>query len=255
MFGRRTAVVATSMLLLANAPLASAQMGEPFDAASLDNALKGMRVYKARMTDIVAMRVQYLNLQNRRNDATDKGTKDVETHQSNQSKFRDCLHEKLAGDPARMQKMQEKVMSLASNPAAMQKYSEASQAMSNAAMKGDTVAMAKASAEMMKALGIDLKADTVAATAACGGAPKRPASVVEIEQLERQADSLTIRLRRAEIAAEGDAARAAGVAPSRFAEMRERLATYSGRPGLFQGKEADLLAAHKAEIVALTKVQ
>jgi hypothetical protein len=154
-----------------------------------------------------------------------------------------------------MQKMQEKVMGLASNPAAMQKYADASQAMSAAAQKGDTVAMAKASEEMMKALGFDLKADTVAATAACGGAPKRPAVVTEIETLERQADSLAMRLRRAETAADGDAARAASVAPSRFAEMRERLVTYANKPSFITGKEADLLAAHKAEIVALTKLQ
>jgi hypothetical protein len=250
MFGRWSSTVAAA-LLLATGTSASAQMGEPFDAASLDKALAGMRVYKARMTDIVAMRVQYLNVQNRRSEATDKSAKDVEAYQNKQNEFRDCLHGKLANNPAQTQKM----MAMASNPTAMQKYSEAIQAASAAAQKGDTVAMAKATAEAMKALGVDLKADSVAATAACGGAPKRPASVTEIEQLERQSDSLAIRVRRAETAAEGDAARAAGVAPSRFAEMRERLTTYANRPGFFQGKEAELLAPHKAEIVALAKVQ
>jgi hypothetical protein len=255
MFARWSLVAVTSTLLFASASPAQNQMGEPFDAASLDNALKGMRVYNARMTDIAAMRVQHLNLQNRRYDAGSKAEKDVNAWQATQSKFRECLHGKLGNDPARMQKMQEKVMALASNPAAMQKYAEAGQAVSAAAAKGDTIAMAKASADMMKALGFDLKADTVAATSACGGAPRRPPAVAEIEQLERQADSLTIRLRRAENAADGDAARAAGVAPSRFAEMRERLFTYAARPSFFQGKEAGLLAARKTEITALTKVQ
>jgi hypothetical protein len=255
MLGRWTSIIAASALLT-GAPAAHAQMGDPFDAASLDNALKGMRLYKSRMTDIVAMRVQYLNVQNRRSEAGSKGENDVNAYHQKQETFRECLRGKLSfNDPAFMQKMQEKVMGLASNPAAMQKYADASQAMSAAAQKGDTAAMAKASTEMMKSLGLDLKADTVAATASCGGVPKRPAVVAEIEQLERQADSLTIRLRRAETAADGDAARAAGVAPSRFAEMRERLATYASRPALFQGKEADLLAAHKTEIVALTKTQ
>jgi hypothetical protein len=147
------------------------------------------------------------------------------------------------------------MMSLANNPTVMQKYAEASQAASNAAMKGDTTAMKKATADMMKVLGFDLHADTVAATAACGGAPKAPAAVAEVETLERQADSLTVKLRRAENAAEGDAALAAGVVPARFAQMRERLETYANKPGFFTGKEAEVLAAHKAEIIALTKTE
>jgi hypothetical protein len=253
MFGRWSSLVAVSTLLVVCAPQATAQMGEPFDAVSLDNALKGMRVYKARMTDIVALRVQYLNVQNRRSEAADKGARDVEVYQENQNKFRDCLHEKLQAGMGR--KVQEKMMSISNNPAAIQKYTDALNAASAAAAKGDTAALARANADMMKAIGIDFKADTVAATATCGGAPKRPASIVEIEQLDRQSDSLAIRVRRAETAADGDASRAASVAPSRFAEMRERLTNYANRPGSFQGKEADLLAAHKAEIVALTKVQ
>lgn len=255
MFVRRAVLVAASTLVTAFASSAAAQMGDPFDAASLENALKGMRVYKARMTDIVAMRVQYINLQNRRSDAHTKGEREINAFEGTQSKFRGCLGDKLSNDPARMQKMQEKVMSLANNPTAMQKYAEASQAASAAAMKGDTAAMAKASAELFKVLGLDLKADTVAATAACGGAPKRPAAVAEVEQLEKQADSLTIRLRRAENAAEGDAARAAGVTPSRFAEMRERLLTFAGSSAPFKGADAALLASRRAEITALMKDQ
>jgi hypothetical protein len=258
MLARQFRLIAITAGLIAYTGAAAAQMGDPFDAASLENAIKGMRVYKARMSEIVSMRVQYLNIQNRRSEAQTKGEREIEAYQKSQSAHRECVREKLdklKNDPARMQKMQEKIMGLASNPAAMQKYAEASQAASAAAMKGDTAAMTKASAELFKVLGMDPKADTVAATTACGAAPKRPASVTEIEQLEKQADSLTIRLRRAETAADGDAARAAGVAPSRFAEMRERLATYVSRPTMFKAPESDLLAARKAEIVSLTKEQ
>jgi hypothetical protein len=253
MFARWSTIAGTTALLC-TATAAQSSLGTPFDAASLESALKGMRVYKARMTEIVGMRVQYLNLQSRRSEAQSGAQSDIVAYDGAQSKFRECISKKL-NDPAKMQKMQEKVMSLASNPDAMQKYADASQAMSNAATKGDTAAIARATADMMKALGVDLKADTAAAASACGGAPRRPPSIVQIETLERQADSVTIRLRRAETAADADAARAAGVSPSRFAEMRERLTTFANRPAFFQGKEADLLAAHKAEIVSLTKLE
>lgn len=250
MFARLTSV----MLFTVCASVSGAQMGPAFDAASLDNALKGMRVYKARMTEIVAMRVQFMNVQNHRSDAQTKGEKEIQAYENRQNQYRECLSEKLHGnDQAKAAKMQEKVMGMMSNAAAMQKYSELGQAVATAAQKGDTAAMYKANLELMKFLGMDPKADSAAAATACGGTPKRPQSVIDVEQLERQADSITIKLRRAENAAEGDASRAAGVAPSRFAEMRERLTTYANNPSQFTGAEAALLLAHKAEIVALTK--
>lgn len=235
---------------------AFAQVSQPFDAATLDQALKGLRVYHARMTEIVAMRVQYLNAQNRRSQAGDKSQAEVDAYDNAKSKFDNCVSSKLnAQDPAKMAKMQEKVMAAMTNPANAQKYAELNQAMATAAGKGDTTAMKKATADLMKLIGMDPKADTVAAMSACAPAPRIPTAVAELKSLDHQVDSISVRLRKAENAVETEAAAAAGVTPTRFAQMRERLEMYVNKPSGFTGVEATILAAHKAEIATLTKQQ
>jgi hypothetical protein len=248
----RTLFAAGVAAALVTAP-AGAQ-GDAFDAASLESAIKGMRVYKARLADLAAMRVQYLNLQSRRADLSEKNAEQITAFTNRDGEYRECVATKLSeGKREKAQEMHRKVMSLASDPATLQKYTDANQRYLDAATKGDTAAANKALAEMMKLLGFDAKADTAAARAACGAAPRPPVVVAEIERMEKQTDTLAVRIRRAETAADEDGARAAGVSAVRFAQMRERLLSFAQNPGSFTGAEAALLAPRKAEIVELMK--
>ena len=111
----------------------------------------------------------------------------------------------------------------------------------------------KLSAQQEKLLGVDMKADTTAAEARCGKLPPPPAAIAEIERLRKQNEDVNRRLRSAESSADVDGARAAGVQPARFQQMRERLVTWVGKPNSLGSKEGDLLKGRKAEIEDVVK--
>jgi hypothetical protein len=236
----------------------NAQIGDPFDAASLDVALKGMRVFKSRMTDVAAMRNQYLAAQNRRSALQEKNQRQIDEYESNHNTIRNCVSDYMSNNAQDQSKVaQQKMMSLMSDQAALMKfttdYTRISQEYANAISKGDTVTAYKSLAEMTKMLGIDPKADSAKAFARCGNFPRRPAAMDEMDQIGKQTDSLSTRLRTAETTADIDAARAAGVQPVRFAQMRERLSRYVANTPAFAGKEGDLLKGRRAEIEDLVK--
>ncbi|HYV99402.1 MAG TPA: hypothetical protein VE967_18230 [Gemmatimonadaceae bacterium] len=231
-----------------------AALGDPFDASSLDAALKGMRVYKTRTNDLAALRQQFLTVQNKRAELQNQNQRAIDAYESDASKIKSCISEQLSQSArANAGAIQQKAMSLATDATKMQQYSQIAQQAAAAAQKGDTAAMAKANADMMKLLGMDPHADTVAAQRKCGAVPARPAAMAEMDRLEKQSDTLSVRIRTGESTADIDAARAAGVTPAKFAQMRERLTSWLAKPGSFGAAETAVLKPRKAEIEDLTK--
>jgi hypothetical protein len=203
--------------------------------------------------------MQYLDLQKRRSDLLDKNERAISDYRTNDSKIRECTSAFTdLQSPERQQIVQKKMMGMMSDANAISKfnmaYADAAQAYGAALQKNDSVAASKAYNDIMKLLGIDAKADSVAAAAKCGTPPRRPAALAEAEQLGKQTDDISARLRMAESSADIEAARAAGVQPARFAQMRERLTSYLSKPAAFPGKEGDLLKGRKAEIEDLTRI-
>jgi len=233
-------------------------IGEPFDAASLDNALAGMRAYKAKMNQVAAIQAQYLDNQKKRSALQESSGSAIRAYEENNSKNANCRVDFLAelrsgrGDP-----LQKKMQSLMSDPAAMQKFaiesSRLNQVIMAAQQKGDTNAVKAATRDLQKLAGVDEAADSVAAAKKCGAPSPRPAVLAQLDQMQQRSDDLSQQLRTAESASDTDGARAAGVPATRFAQMKERLTQFVNNGPAFGGKEGDLLKAHKSEIEKLVK--
>jgi hypothetical protein len=157
-----------------------------------------------------------------------------------------------ANKPQREAAMQQKMMTLVSDPKFAAEMARIGQAQQAAYAKGDTAAVRKLAEEQVKLYGIDEKADSVAAAAKCP-LPPPPAAVAEIERLGKQSDDLNTRIRTAESSADVDGARAAGVQPARFQQMRERLTTWASKPSSLGSKEGNLLNGRKKEIEDVVK--
>jgi hypothetical protein len=233
-------------------------IGEPFDAASLNNALAGMRAYKARMNQVAAIQAQYLDNQKKRTALQESSEKTTAAYEESSAKNRNCRTDYLAdaranrGDP-----MQKKMQSLMNDPAALQKFamesSRLNQVIMAAQAKGDTNAVKAATRDLQKLGGVDEAADSVAADKKCGAPPPRPAATAQLDQMQQRSDDLNRQLRTAETASDTDGAQAAGVSATRFAQMKERLTQFVNNGPAFGGKEGDLLKAHKTEIERLVK--
>jgi hypothetical protein len=229
------------------------QLGEPFDAASLDGAIKGMKLYRSRLAEVAALQKQYLDAQQKRSALVDKNQKQLNDYDESRNKNRECVSNfNRATRPQREAAMQQKMMTLVSDPKFAAEMARIGQAQQAAYAKGDTAAVRKLAEEQVKLYGIDEKADSVAAAAKCP-MPPPPAAVAEIERLGKQSDDLNTRIRTAESSADVDGARAAGVQPARFQQMRERLTTWVSKPSSLGSKEGNLLNGRKKEIEDVVK--
>lgn len=255
----RNALIASAFALVATTP-ALAQLGDPFTPATFESAMKGMKLMQTRSTELASLRTQYLNAQNRRSKVLEDNEAAITAYETNHDRIRECTREQLStNSPERQQMLQQKMMAMMSDPVAANRFAQEYQRIleisSKAAQTNDTAAMNKANAELLKLYGIDAKADSAAAAAKCGALPRKPAPVLEAERQARIADSLATTIRRAESVADIDAARAAGVSPARFLQMRERLQTFLSKPSALTPAEIALLTPRKAEIQALFAYQ
>ena len=234
------------------------QLGEPFDAASLDGAIKGMRVYRARLADVASLQKQYLVNQEKHSALTEKNQRQVNDYDEAKNKNHECFSDYKSANRRNSEELaQKKMMAMASDPAAYQTFimemGRIAQEQQAAVKKNDTVALKKLVEQQEKLLGIDAKADSLAAVAKCGPVPPPPAAVAEIERLGKLNDDLNGRIRAAESASDVDGARAAGVTPTRFQQMRERLSTWLSKPSSLGAKEGSLLNGRKKEIEEVVK--
>jgi hypothetical protein len=233
-----------------------AQLGDPFTPATFESAMKGLKVMQARGNELAALRTQYLNAQNRRSKLLEDNERAIEAFEVNDRKVRDCTSEQLnSNSPERQQMLQQKMMAMMSDPVAANRFAQDYQRLleisTKAAQANDTAAMAKANADILKLYGVDAKADSAAAAVKCGALPRKPAALLDADAQSRRADSLATTIRRVESLADIEAARAAGVDPARFLQMRERLQTFISKPSALTAQEIALLTPRKAEIQAL----
>lgn len=87
--------------------------------------------------------------------------------------------------------------------------------------KGDTAGADRAMAEMFKRMGIDLRADTLAAEKKCGKGPPKLAAMVQLDDLQKRIDGLNEDVRALEKRANEAAATASGLSVTEFGYTRE----------------------------------
>jgi len=138
-----------------------------------------------------------------------------------------CLSDELGKmEQQHGQEMQQRMMGMtgvntAEKQKFMQDYSAAAQELQQATMANDTAAARRAQEKMYKAMGIDPRADTTKARAACR-APAVPAWMRRADSLAALGDTLAVRARAAESAGNTAAAHAAEMTPPQFAMAAER---------------------------------
>jgi hypothetical protein len=229
------------------------QLGEPFDAASLDAAIKGMRAYHDRTDEVASLQKQYLANQEKLSALQDKNPGAVDKHNEAKNKNHACVSDfQRANRRSSEEQTKQKMMAMMSDPAGYQNFvmemARISQEQQAAVKKNDTLTVKKLQLQQEKLLGIDSKADSLAAVAKCGPPPQAPAVVAEIERLSDLSGKLNNRIRTTESASDEEAAKVAGVSPTRFQQMRERLTKWYGSPNSLGPKEGNLLNSRKKDI-------
>lgn len=230
-------------------PTSNAQIGDPFDAASLDAALKGMVVVKAKQAELAALNKQYVDNQEKRTALVDKNARVIDEYGKKREINDNCISEDIsARTPAREAAAQEKAMAVMSDESTRDEYVKVMTAMQGAGAKSDTASLRKLTATYLKMLGMDPHADTLAAYKKCGRPPAMPASMIEAERMQKENDAIAVKVRVVENSADIDGARAANTTPAKFKQMRERLVTFSSSGSHWSSSEKALLNGRKTEI-------
>jgi hypothetical protein len=144
-----------------------------------------------------------------------------------------CVSEELNNVEQRhAQEMQQRFMGMtgvntADKMKLMQDWTAASQEAQQAAMANDTAGMRRAQEKMNKLMGVDARADSAKARAACH-VPAVPAWMRRADSLAAISDTLAVRARGAEVAGNAAAARAAEMTPEQFAMAAERAEGFVG---------------------------
>lgn len=227
----------------------NAQIGDPFDAASLDAALKGMVVVKARQAELAALNKQYVDNQEKRTALVDKSARVIDEFEKKRESNDNCISQDIsARTPEREAVAQQKAMAVMSDESTRDEYLKVATAMQGAVAKNDTASLRKLTATYMKMLGVDPQADSIIAFKKCGHPPALPASMIEAERMQKVMDGLGVKMRVVESSADADGARAANTTPAKFKQMRERLVTFSSSGSQWSSSEKALLNGRKAEI-------
>ena len=137
----------------------------------------------------------------------------------------------------------------------MQDYSAAVQEAQQAVTANDTAAMRRAQDKLNKLMGVDPKADSAKARAACH-VPAVPEWMRRADSLSALGDTLLVQARDAEVAGNAAAARAAEMTPAQFAMASERAEGFVAlqRPGtvgsgyVFSSIEQQALSARLADL-------
>ena len=156
----------------------NAQIGDPFDAASLDAALKGMVVVKARQAELAALNKQYVDNQEKRTALVDKSARVIDEFEKKRESNDNCISQDIsARTPEREAVAQQKAMAVMSDESTRDEYLKVATAMQGAVAKNDTASLRKLTASYMKMLGVDPQADSIIAFKKCGHPPALPAAL------------------------------------------------------------------------------
>ncbi|MFI5310493.1 MAG: hypothetical protein ACHQQ3_04635 [Gemmatimonadales bacterium] len=240
--------------------------GAPVTSDQLTSLLKGLTAVTALIDERRPLADERTALWDRRVRLAGDNAKAIDAWQQGSASVRDCQrplldaafkkHQAELG-PVMMAKFQ-------SDPAAAQKFSQQAagfaQRQQELMAKGDTLTAKKEATEFYKAMGLDLRPDTVAAEQKCGAVPAAPAAVAQIDDLDRQVRALNDRTRAIEQRMDTEGAVKSGMKPAEFATARERLYTWydvvrkeGAKANLLTRDERDLFASRLAEIEKVRK--
>lgn len=202
--------------------------GEPVTEATLDALLQGLSVELETRDNAKQLWTAFEARSRDLTEAERAAGNEPEVWEKARGAVEGCVENSL--DRSRDQHEKEapqKMMMLTApgkdNTALIAKLEALGKRMTDAHAKGDIPAYTAAVADYMKMLGFDVAKDSAAAFATCGRIPPKPASVVRIERLKAEVDTLSEKRRVAEVEGEARAAKAAGMPADKYALARERL--------------------------------
>ena len=166
-------------------------------------------------------------------------------------KARDISREKRQAETAkRTQEYQAKAMS---DPAFREKAMAIGQKMAVAVQRGDTAEVRRLGAELGLQADDGEKVDSIAGVKACGPVPAKPAVLLQIEQLDKQANELTEQIRQLEEKSAATEVKESRLTERQFLMARERIEAYlsamkyNSKPGAFSPAEIEALSARRAD--------
>jgi hypothetical protein len=136
----------------------------------------------------------------------------------------------MKGAEQRMRQMAGRAMTAGGDDAEMKKFIAAQQRMGEAMAKGDEAAAAKAQAEFLAVLGVNVAADSAAAKAKCGPPVPKPDDVERADRLRSAADAAGEAARAAENQVNEAAAKASQMTEPQFGMAFERVETFIKAP-------------------------
>ena len=154
------------------------------------------------------------------------------------------------GAEQRQKELQAKAMS---DPAFREKAIATAQKIAVAQQRGDTTEMRRLMSEL-GGVADDPKADSLAADKTCGTMPAKPAAMVQVEQLDTQANALTDQIRKLEEKSAATEVKESGLSERQFLMARERVEAYlsamkyKSQPRGFTAAELEALGARRAEL-------
>ena len=167
-------------------------------------------------------------------------------------KARDISREKRQAETdKRTKEYQAKAMS---DPAFRDKAMAIGQKMAVAQQRGDTAEIRRLGAELGLQVDDGEKIDSLAGVKACGPVPSKPAVLVQIEQLDKQANDLTEQIRQLEEKSAATEVKESRLNERQFLMARERIEAYlsamkyKSKPGAFSPAEIEALNARRADL-------
>jgi hypothetical protein len=155
---------------------------------------------------------------------------------------------------ANEQKQKEFQAKAMSDPAFRDKAMAIAQKIAMAQQRGDTAEMRRLMTELNGGAGNDPTADSVAADKACGAPPPKPSAMVQVEQLDAQATSLSDQIRKLEERSAATEVTESGLTERQFLMARERIEAYlsamkyKSQPRGFSPSELEALGARQADL-------
>lgn len=239
--------------------------GDPVDANALNSLLKGLTIESTS-------RAQIQQLETSRDQKNVEQSKLVDANRSawqqfdrDEQKNRNCIGDQMEAISEKHQADQQQVaMKMMGDPAAMQKLTQAATAYAQnytkLLQKGDTTGAKKLELDYMKAMGIDVMADSAAAKAKCGKPPVKPAGIVKADSIGKEISNLNEQIRKIEQQSATQAVSASGMSADKYGQAKERLLTwYQAKHGgssdtKVTGNEDALFKSRSADIEKVSRV-
>lgn len=212
-----------------------ATIGQELDQKTFDAVLRGMSAVQNEYAGVQAERIR---LSARLNELLPTAIPQDSAWRVRHASVEQCQRDyvdKLM--EKRQAELQGRAMRPPSDQATLRLMMTLTDSATQAAQRGDSVAVERYNRRLMKlTTGIDVAADSAAAAKKCGVLPARPAEALEVDRVRSQIDSLMVKERTIQEQTLPNAARVSGLPPLRFALARERILTWYAD----QGGEGDL---------------